>query len=167
MSPVKLPYYPKVQATMHVTRFGAVEISESRIYNTPIPGKVILRVDCLDCLRDKFGDDCFICRELFYTILSGEHPIYNANEILASYYRKYKTFTDYVNDRYFYGDASIPLLERCALPLRERVDAYKNEMMQYLSDMGGKFLIQTCDFLYYAFNSTARIPEVKGAKVIC
>lgn len=150
-----------------MTRFGAVEISEPLIYNKPIKDKVILRVDTLECLRETLGNDCFICRELLYTILAGEHILYNVNDVFASYYRKYKKVTAYVNEMYYYGDASVPILERSILPLREKVENYRNEIVDTITNSGGKFLVQTHDFVYFAFVPDARIPDVKGAKIIC
>lgn len=167
MSPVKLPYYPKVQGMMRTTRFGAIEVENSKVYNQPLADKVILRVDCLECLRERFGDDCFICRDLLYTILAGEHHLYDAQAVFASYYRKYKPITEYVNEVYYYGDSSVPILERAVLPLRDTVDTYKQEVMSQLSNAGGKFLVQSHDFVYYAFAKSASIPDMKGVKVIC
>ena len=116
MLPIKLPYYPKIEATCRETRFGAMEISVPTVYDKPVAGKVIVKVDTLECLRELLGDDCFICRELLYTILAGEHEFYDVNDVFASYYRKYKPVTAYVNEKYYYGDASVPILERSILP---------------------------------------------------
>ena len=167
MLPVKLPYYPKIEATMRETRFGAMEISVPEIYDKPVSGKVIVKIDCLNCLRELLGNDCFICRELLYTILAGEHPLYNVNDVFASYYRKYANVTAYVNDMYYYGDDSIPILERCILPLRDKVNTYKDDLFQLLNDSGGKYLISTHDYLYFAFLPNAKLPEIKGAEIIC
>lgn len=167
MSVVKLPYYPKLLVVTHETRFGAIEISEPLIYNKPIPNKVIVRVDLLVCLQDLFGTEPFICRELLYTILAGEHKIYDASEVFASYYRKYKMVTSYVNEKYFYGDDTVPIMERSILPLRDVVNAYRDKVFATLTDAGGKYLVQTNDFLYFAYTPEARIPELKGVKVIC
>lgn len=99
--------------------------------------------------------------------MAGEHPLYDVNDVFASYYRKYKKITEYVNNIYYFGDSSIPILERSILPLREQVNKYRDETLQYLDNVGGKYLVQTHDFLYFAFNSQAKIPEIKGAKKIC
>lgn len=152
---------------MRMTKFGAVEVSENRIYNKPINSKVIVRVDLLECLRETFGNECFICRELLYTILCGEHAIYDVNSVFASFYRKYPKVTEYVNDIYHYGNNSIPILERAILPLRERVNNYRDEMMKILSSSGGKYLLHTHDFLYFAYTPNAKIPDVQGVKIIC
>jgi len=144
-----------------------MEISEPTIYDKPVIGKVILRVDTLDCLRNILGDDCFICRELLYTILAGDHVIYNVNDVFASYYRKFKPVREYVNNLYFYGDNTIPILERSILPLREKVNNYRKEVIETVCGCGGKFLVQTHDYVYFAFIPTAKLPDIKGAKIIC
>lgn len=152
---------------MSETRFGAQEISTPNIYDKPVAGKVIVKVDCLNCLRDILGDDCFICRELLYTILAGQHPDFDVNDVFASYYRKYKKVTEYVNEKYYYGDESLPILERSILPLREKVNTYRDEMFQLLNNSGGKYLVQTHDYIYFAFIENAKLPDIKGAEVIC
>ena len=121
----------------------------------------------LECLHDMFGAEPFICRELLYTILAGEHQIYNVNDVFASYYRKYKKVTAYVNEKYFYGDDTVPIMERSILPLRDIVNEYRDEVFNTLNNAGGKYLVQTNDFLYFAYTPEARIPELKGVKVIC
>ena len=121
----------------------------------------------LECLREVLGDECFICRDLLYTIVSGTDSQYDVNSVFASFYRKYPNMTGYVNDRYFYGDNAIPILERCVLPLRERINDYREKMMQILHNAGGKYLVQTHDYLYYAFVVKSAIPDVKGVTVIC
>lgn len=167
MLPVKLPYYPKLQATMIETRFGVLEISLPKTYDKPLANKIIVRVDTLECLRSQLGDECFICRELLYTILAGQHEIYDPNDVLASYYRKYKPFTEYVNDKYYFGDDSIPILERVALPLRESVNEYRNTVMDKLGKLGGKYLVQTHDYVYYSFNVKPNLEGIEGVTVIC
>lgn len=152
---------------MRETRFGAVEISVPKIYNQPLANKVIARVDTLACLREQFGDEPFICRELIYTILAGEHELYDVNNVFASYYRKYKTITEYVNEKYYYGDDSIPMLERCILPLRNEVNSYRDDVLETFTNAGGKYLVQTHDFVYFAFTPNAKVPDMKGVKVIC
>lgn len=167
MLQVKLPYYPKIEATMSETKFGAIETTEPKIYDRPINGKIIVKVDTLDCLRELLGDECFICRELLYTILAGEHQIYNCEEVLASFYRKYSKITEYINEKYYYGDESVPLLERAVLPLREKVNDYYSKVVEQLSNSGGKYLLHTHDYVYYAFNTSAKLPDIKGAEIIC
>ena len=167
MSQVKLPYYPKVEAQMHVTPFGAVEISVPQIYDTPLQNKVIVKVDTLCCLDDVFTNECFICRDFLYAIMAGDYRKYNITDVFASYYRRFSSVREYVNDRYFYGDNEVPMLERCILPLRERVNSFKDKTVDLMCGAGGKYLTHTHDYLYFSFSPSATIPEYKGVEIIC
>lgn len=147
------------------TPFGTVEISKPDLYDTPIPDKVILKVDTLDCLRPLLGSNCFICRDLLYSLLSGSHE--DINKLFASFYRRFPEIRAYVNDKFLYGDESVPLLERSLFPLRKQVDDYRVDVFNDLNSRGGKYLVTTHDYIYFAFKSTAVLPDIKGAIKIC
>lgn len=136
------------------------------VYNKPIPNKIILRIDTLDCLRSLLGDECYMYRDFLYAILAGEDPVYDVNKLLASFYRKYPKFTEYVNDKYFYGNDSESMVDKVLKPLREKVNEYRAERVNYITGVGGKYLIQTHDFLYFAFMPYAKLPELEGT-LIC
>ena len=168
MLQVKLPYYPKIEATGHATSFGVMEVEESKVYNKPLPNnKIIVRVDALDCLRDLLGDEPFICRELLYSVVAYADTKYDPQKVFASYYRKYKKVTAYVNESYIYGNDEIPLFERTMLPLRSKINAYKDDTRKKLEGMGGKYLVESKDFLYYAFNVKPDVTDLRGACIIC
>lgn len=167
ISPVKIPYYPNVQAVLTETTFGAVEISCPTIYDTALPNKVIVRVDLLECLRSVWGDDCQIYRCLLYKLVSGSCDDSEHRQLFASFYRKYKPITAYVNNLYNYGEKNIPIIERTVVPIREMIDAYRAEVAELFATKGGKYLTTTHDYVYYAFVPGATLPELKGIKVIC
>ena len=167
MLQVKLPYYPKITATATETRFGVMEISHPQIYETPIQGRVIVKLDTLKCLEDLLGKECFVSRVFIYSILAGSSNKYDVNELLASFYRRYPTVTKYVNEKYNYGDNEVPLFDRCVLPLRREVDEYGENMYNLLSGLGGKFLVKTHDILYFAYKNGDEVSRVKGVELIC
>lgn len=167
MLQVKLPYYPKVIATVTETPFGVMEISQPDIYEKPLQGKTIVKVDTLECLRELFGDECLLHRIFIYSILSGSEYPYDAVKVFASFYRKYPSVTSYVNDKYTYGDESLDLFKRCVLPLREMVEQYSSEMSEKLLCLGGKFLVKTHDILYFAYNDATEVSKLKGVELIC
>lgn len=167
MFPVKLPYYPKLNAQQKETRFGAIEITPADIYTQPIEGKKIIRVDLLYCLRDTVGPECFINRKFLYYILSGEPESCTVEELFASFYRRYPTLRTYVNDCYYFRNPEVPIVDRCVLPLRKKVNEYKDEMMQLLSSNGGKYLALSRDYLYYAFNDKLQLPDLEGVLYTC
>lgn len=166
MLPVKLPYYPKVQAYLTETRFGTKMIDHPTIYDSPLPGKFILKVDTLNSIEDLVGYECFMCRDLMLNILAGECKD-DYNELVASFYTRFPKFRAYMNESYSFGDNDTPIIDRAILPLRRMVDEYSTAMMQTLHDMGGKYLLRTHDYLYYAFNVKPDIKALKGATIIC
>lgn len=167
ISPVKIPYYPNVQATLTETTFGAVEISCPEIYETALKNKIIVRVDLLECLRPIWGNDCQIYRCLLYKLVSGSCSEDVHRKLFASFYRKYKSITLYVNNLYNYGEKDIPIILRTITPIRELINNYRQEVMDVCSSCGGKYLTATHDYIYYAFVPGASLPNIKGVKVIC
>lgn len=142
-----------------------MEINQPHIYDKPISGKVILRVDTLECLRGIFGDSCFIYRDSLYNLLSGNST--DINRVFASYYRRYVGLTNYVNNEFSFGDDESPLLNRVIESLRDKIDSYRNDVFELLNNRGGKYLVTTHDYIYFAFKDTAKLPEIKGVFIIC
>lgn len=167
MLQVKLPYYPQTPVTVTKTPFGVQEISQPEIYRCPLSNRVIVCVDTLDCLRDKLGDECFICRELLYAMLSGKADPCSYSDLFACFYRRYPAVRSYVNEQNTFGDPTLPLLDRCIQPLREEVNNYAQSVISELVNHGAKFLVSTHDYVYVAFNTGTVIPTIKGAITIC
>ena len=130
-------------------------------------GRFVIKVDTLKCLTPLIGDEVFNERDSLFDIVSGETEEGIYNELVSSFYNKYKGFMSYVNDRYFYGDDMVPIIERSVLPLRQKVDEYSKELSTKLSNMGGKFLISTHDYLYYMFRTKPDITDFEGVTLIC
>ncbi len=126
-----------------------------------------MKIDCLHCLDDIVGKDCFNYRNMLYTVLSGDNHDCDLNKAFGFLYGNFKDFTCYVNDKYHYGDDTIPIIERCVMPLRSTVDNYKKKMYQSLCDTGGKYLVETHDILYFAYMDTAVLPSIEEMEVIC
>lgn len=164
---VKIPYYPKEMATVTETTFGAMEISCPQIYETAIKGKVIVRIDLLECLRPIWGDDCQIYRCLLYKLVSGSCSEEEHKMLFASFYRRYKYITKYVNNLYNYGEKEIPIIRRALNPIRERITEYRESMLEEFNNAGGKYLVSTHDYVYFAFVPGVEIPDIKGVKIIC
>lgn len=128
----------------------------------------IARVDLLECLRELFGDNCMLYRDMFYKLVSGSCATQSEHiELFASYYRRFKTVMLHINELYYYGDTDIPIIPRTLNPIRERITDYYEEVVGQFERAGGKYLLHTHDYVYYAFKGNNEIPNVKGLKVIC
>ncbi len=168
MSQVKMPYYPKIEASCVETTFGAVEISCPDLYDKPIEGMRILRVDLLECLREDFGDNCMLYRDMLYKLVSGSCKTQSEHiEIFASAYRRFHQFALFVNQIYYYGETNIPIVPRVLNPVRDTINVHCDKVTEELTLAGGKFLTHTHDYLYYGFKGDTSLPELKGAQVIC
>lgn len=121
----------------------------------------------LECLRSIWGDDCQIYRCLLYKLVSGTCSTEEHRQLFASFYRKYKPITTYVNNLYNYGEKDIPIIERTVVPVRAMIEDYRNEVSEVFTAKGGKYLTRTHDYVYYAFVPGAALPEMKGITVIC
>lgn len=168
MSQVKLPYYPQTIAQQHVTPFGVRIVDQATVYDKPLTnGKHLVRVDALSTLYDTLGEEPFICRELTFKVLSGDDREYDLQKVFASYYRKYPKITEYVNNIYVYGNNMVPMFERAIKPLRNQIDKYKSDCMEYLQNHGGKYLVDSKDYIYYAFNTLPDLSQFNGVTIIC
>lgn len=134
---------------------------------TPLNGIRIARIDLLECLRSTFGDNCFIYRDLLYKLVSGTGNKQEHLELFASFYRKYVGITEYVNQLYYFGESDIPIVPRVLQEVREVINDYRSEVAKQFESAGGKYLLHTHDYLYYAFKGNNSIPEVKGLTIIC
>lgn len=168
MLPVKLPYYPQIQGESYVTPFGVAIVEAAEIYERPLPNsKHLIKVDALSSLYGLLGEEPFICRDLTFCVISGDNRTYDLQKVFASYYRKYPRITEYVNNIYVYGNNTVPMFDRAVRPLRNQVDAYKSKCMDVLQDAGGKYLVESKDILYYAFNVLPDLNQLSGVTVIC
>lgn len=166
MSKQKAVYYPDIILTTTETRFGAKEIDKPTLYDKPIPGKVIVKVDTLDILKDIWGVTILMSRDKVYRLVSGNVSDEEYRALICSYYRKYSSFCNYVTDKYIFGDKNIPLVRRIIEPARELISLHTDEVIRILEQSGGKYLTTTHDYLYYAYMHD-KIPEVRGMTLIC
>ena len=170
MSLVKMPYYPQILVTQRKTRFGVSEIQPQDLYENPITGKYIVRVDLLYSLQDLWGSKWLSARNMTYELISGNRDDNACARLLASYYRKYAEVAEHINNLdAFVGDAEASLSQ---LVLEEAVKTVKNyelESSLYLSNRGGKYLVSTHAYLYFAFrsNPSAILDNLEGAVLIC
>lgn len=168
MLQVKLPYYPYVMATYTETAFGAVEVNPADVYNTPIEGMRILKIDLLESIRDCVGSNAMLYRDLLYKLVAGSCSSMEEHLLLfESSYRRYAVFTGYVNDLFYYGESSVPLVARVLNELRDKINKQKDSITELVLSSGGKYLLHTHDYLYFGFKGNVTIPDIDGSSVIC
>lgn len=166
MSIVKLPYWPGEKVEVTQTRFGNQEISKPHLYDTAIPGKHIVRIDLMECLRPILGSNCLYARKRLYDFISGNSDDETRRKLLAHYYRKHKDITLYINELCLYGEEDVDLLETVQANLKQTIDEYTRKVMSTLDAMGYKYLVTTHNYLYYASRSTIEL-SLLGAEIIC
>lgn len=168
MLQVKLPYYPHVIATYKETAFGAIEVNPADVYDTPIEGIRILKIDLLESIRSCVGTNCMLYRDLLYKLVAGSCDSMEEHLLLfESSYRRYSVFTGYVNELFYYGESSIPLVARVLNELRDKIDKQKDSVTELALSAGGKYLLHTHDYLYFGYKGNVTIPSIDGSSVIC
>lgn len=165
MSEVKLPYFPKQVATLNVSPFGVPELSCHKIYEQPLPNKVVFRVDVLESIRDIFGDECLYYRDYLYNIVAGNTA--NFGQSIRNLYKKFPTFRTFVNDEFYFGDTSRPIADRIKDMVQDRLTFSADNSKQYCMMSGGKFLVYTHYYLYFAFANKDVTPKIDGGIIVC
>lgn len=165
MLEVKLPYYPQQTATLSESPFGVPELSCPKIYENPLNNKVILRIDVLESLRDLLGDNCLYYRDHLYKLVSGNVPDFN--KMLNSYYSKFPHFREYMNEEFYFGDTSRPISDRTLEHMNSLILQFETKVRSLCELAGGKYLVYTHYFLYYAYASKELVPQIDGGFVIC
>lgn len=148
----KALYYPQITIHQNVTRFGAIETNYPQLYASPIDKRVICRIDTLESLKDIWGENILMSRELTYSLVSGNCSDEQYHKILQSYYVKFASFTNYVNYTFLFGDTNIPAIKRLIDPIRKIIDDYTEELLEEIKNTGGKFLMRTHDYIYCAYS---------------
>lgn len=162
------PYYPQIELTQVVTRFGAIETSNPNLYRTPIKGKRIYELDTLVVLKEIWGDNILQSRRNTYKIVSGKCSDIEYRQLLQSYYRKYAAFTNYVNNAFLFGDRTVPEIRRLVLPARDLVDNYASMLMEEIANRSMKFLMRTHDYIYCAVPYESKhTMSIDGTVVVC
>lgn len=144
-----------------------MEISKPNLYDTPLSGRIIVKVDLLSCLTSIWGEACQIYREPLYKIVSGSCTEEEHNALIASFYRRFPEVTEYINNLFYYGEKSIPINQRVVSAIAEIVEEYKNTVLTTLTNAGGKYLVLTHDYVYFSFIKKPELSELKGVNFIC
>lgn len=151
-------YYPKRTLKIDQTRFGMPKTAPISLYQMPIPGKVILKIDLLDVLRQKWGDNMMQGREYAYKLVSGEGV--NDNQyryILTSCYKRFAAFANYCDECYYFGDYHKSLHARFLAPVKEMIQNRRDELCAL-----GRFLAEDSGYIYLGFNPDKVPTDIQG-----
>lgn len=155
---VRAMYYPGQTLKIEQTRFGMKRTLNVSLYQRPVAGKVIVKVDLLDCLREIWGNGMLMGRQYAYTLLSGDGVTDDTyREILTSCYERFAAFANYCDECYYFGDQTLPLHERFLKRATELVDKQREIASGY-----GRVLAESEGYLYLAFPSGQVPTDMKG-----
>ena len=164
----RAPYYPQTQVEESVTRFGTIETNCKNLYETPISGKTIYRVDLLEALVDMWGSNVLMSRDLTYCLVSGSCTDDKYRSVIKSYYKKFIAFGNYINHIFIFGDKSLPYITRIIKPARAAIDEYYQTVCEEIENTGAKYLMRTHEYVYFAVPATVHYETaLKGVKIIC
>ena len=156
---VRATYYPNTMLTIESTRFGMPKTLNISLYQKPIAGKTIVKIDLLQCLADIWGDNVLFDRKRVYQLVSGDGiSTKDYKRILTSFYKRFAAFANYCDDCYYFGDLSKPLHARFLEPLTQRISTEREIVHSY----GGKFLAESEGYMYVAFPKRSQPTSMKG-----
>lgn len=142
-----------------------VAFPESDIYDKPIPGKIILKVDAVKYLEALWGPEAVRCRELAHRLVSGDCSDELYRRTITSMYRRFAKFSMYIDTQWRFGDKTQNEITRVIKPARDYVNETIVKIKEQIEATGGKFLLLTHDFVYAAY-AHSDIPKMKHSEVI-
>lgn len=152
---VRAMYYPGESLVVGQTRFGMPKTLNVSLYQKPVPNKIIVKVDIVDCLREMWGNGMLIGRNYVYQLVSGDGVDDNQyRDILTSCYTRFAAFANYCDECYYFGNQTLPLHERFLQPAQERIQKEREIVSSY-----GRFLAEDHGYIYLAFPAGSDIPE--------
>ena len=163
MSVTKMSPSMTIASGKRITPFGATENPELLLN---LPDKIILRVDTLACLKELWGDNILMARQHLYELVAGTVSDADFQGLITSYYKRYAAFANYVDEKYLFGEQSLPLVVRIIEPARTVIHEYEQRVRAISQQYGGQYLGNHQDFAYFAFKSTY-LPEFEESCRIC
>jgi len=130
-----------------------------------IEGRILLKIDMLDSLKELWGPNVMMARDILYKIVSGCVEEQEYLELLTSYYKRFSAFANYVDYQYMFGEEDTPLLVKIIKPIREKVCAYQLKMEEQILKKGGKVVGVSHDYIYAEFWSK-KVPCLDGSIIV-
>lgn len=143
--------------------FGVPECETPDIYEkyaNVLDDRVIVKIDALNCLKTTMDKGMFIDRGLLYSLVSGSvSRNLKYGDLLANYYKKFSSFGNYVDAvMMFDADGERNTLQSIIMPIRKNIDSYKLELKSLMSAKNGRLVLDTHDYLYFAFKTDEYSP---------
>lgn len=126
-----------------------------------------MKVDLLVALQELWGQSILQARAPVYRMVSGTCSDSAFQGLLCSHYKRFAAFANFVDERYLFGDSSIPLASRIITPAREAIRAYSEKVCRISAPWRGTRMGEHQDYLYIAFSSLDNIPDLRGGSPLC
>lgn len=163
MSVTKLSPSMTTVSGKRTTPFGA---KENQDLLNDLPDRVVLRVDTLSCLKEMWGDNILMARQHLYELVAGTVSDSDFQVLITSYYKRYSAFANYVDEKYLFGEKSLPLVVRIIEPARTAIAEYEQRLIAISRQYGGHYLGNHQDYAYFAFKNDY-LPEFEESCRIC
>ena len=167
MFAVKLPYYPTATVMGYQTRYGMVEVDDPTIYDKPIAGRKLAKVDTIVCLDKLFGAMAVIHRNYLYDAVAGNMTDSDIRCMICKFYRTLPAFRKIVNDKYFYADAGDELYDSVLKYVLGTYTSGAEQLACRYKTYGAKELLRTHGYIYYSLHKVSELPVEKGVTIIC
>lgn len=159
--------YIRKKTNISYTPFCVQECEDINIYENNaslLQDKVVIKIDCLQCLESMFDKGMFLNRELLYNLMSGSSKDIPYGELLASFYKKFPAFSNYVDGADMFKDEDRNLLQNIMIPIRTKINNYKLDVKVKANELGGRLVLDTHDYIYIAFDKD-KYKELPGIKI--
>lgn len=164
--------YVRKKTKVRYTAFGVPECEDKNVYEENaylLEDKVIVKIDALQCLENMFDKGMFIDRGLLYQLFSGsvEQGIHYG-ELLATYYKKFPSFANYIDGATMFEDEDRNLLQNIMIPIRNKINNFKVEVKAKAGAEKGRLVLDTHDYIYIAYklNDYKEIPNIRIEQLI-
>lgn len=166
---IRAIYYPNLNLTLSVTRFGSVKLLKpANPYVEPLTNKkVLVKIDMLVCLQEVWGQSILLGRNNIYKLVSGDTDDETYRRLIAAYYKTHAAFANYVDALYLFGQQDIPFIARFVKSTRNILNEYGGIVDGVVNTYtGSKFLLETEEYRYYAVTPVCDLSKLKGVTYI-
>lgn len=155
---VRAMYYPGMTLTIDQTPYGMTVTSPISLYQQPVRGKAILKVDLLTVVAQKWGTNMTLNRNSVWCLVSGMGVTEaQYRELLLSCYRRFAAFANYCDDCYYFGDYHLSLHARFLAPIQALINEYREQV-----STKGRVLAEDEGYLYISCDPSHIPTDIEG-----